>query len=306
MKQHLPNKNPPTPPLKKGGKGGFIFLFLFLLTATQEAQAYERIISFRPNITEILFGLGLGPKVVGVTQFCHYPPEAEKIEKIGGYFNRSLEKILSLKPDLVVLVPDGTTSKTESALRRSGIEVLVVHAESIDDVYASIHAIASKTGIPQKGEALVLSLTKKIKEQSDRIATLPSKKVLVVVQRRPLIVAGQGTFLDDLLKWAHAENTAGSSKLPYPHYSMESAMSRRPDVILDIDSSESENFWERYPSIPAVSHNTVYRLPPDIFVPGTRLPEALALLIQKIHPSTSSGCPLFCKNKIGHGEPVEP
>ena len=101
----------------------------------------------------------------------------------------------------------------------------------------------------------------------------------MVVQRRPLIVAGGGTFLDDLLKKARVENLAGSSKLPYPHYSMESVISHHPDVILDLDISPQDDFWQRYPSL----IDSVERLDPDFFIPGPRLPEALSVLIEKIH-----------------------
>jgi len=136
----------------------FLFCLFWIHPQTAAAKSYQRIISFRPNVTEILFALGLGPKVVGVTEFSHYPPEVEKIEKIGGYFNRSLEKILSLKPDLIILVPDATTAKIESALKRSNIETLTLHADSVEDVYDSIQKIADANDIPEKGKALVTQI----------------------------------------------------------------------------------------------------------------------------------------------------
>jgi len=247
------------------------------------AKDIQRIISFRPNVTEILFALGLGAKVVGVTDFCHYPPEVEKIERIGGYFNRRLEKILSLQPDLVVLVPDATTAKIESALKRSGIATLVLHADSIDDVYDSISKMAEANGIPEKGRSLVAQIQSQMEAKSRSALNLPKTKTLLVIQRHPLITSGDGTFLDRLLTLAGGENIAGSSKLPYPQFSMESVIARAPEVIIDFDASDPGDFWSRYDSIPAVKNQRVRHLTPDLFIPGPRLPEALDLLIENLH-----------------------
>ncbi len=250
---------------------------------TVNAKSYQRIISFRPNVTEILFALGLGDKVVGVTEFTHYPPEAEKIEKIGGYFNRSLEKILSLKPDLIILVPDATTAKIESALRRSRIDMLVLSADSVDDVYDAIQKIADANDIPDKGKALVAQIQSQMEAKSRIVRNLPKKKTLLVIQRRPLITAGGGTFLDQLLTLAGGENIAGSSRLPYPQFSLESVITRAPEVIIDFDTSEPGDFWSRYDAIPAVKNGKVRYLKPDLFIPGPRLPQALDLLIENLH-----------------------
>jgi iron complex transport system substrate-binding protein len=243
------------------------------------AFSYERIVSFRPNVTEILFALGLGPKVVGVTTFCKYPPEARKIEKIGGYFNRSLEKILTLKPDLVVLVPDATTPKIEAALHRSGVEVLVVKADTMPDVERAIRDIGTKTGTSPSAESLIADMNRKRDDLMKYRKDGPKKKALLVIQRRPLIAAGGGTFLDDLLKDAGLENIAGSSSLPYPHFSLETAIARSPDVIIDLDPSDAGDYWSRYPSMKAVKNGAVTKLPPDLFVPGPRIPEALKALV---------------------------
>ncbi len=262
----------------------------FLLLATiaallprAAAGEPQRIISFRPNVTEILFALGLGPKVVGVTDFCRYPPKAEKIEKIGGYFNRRLEKILSLKPDLVILVPDATTAKIESALKRSGIETLVLRADSIEDVYDSIEKIAEAGVVSERGKALIARIRTDMEAKSRAARPLSKKKVLLVIQRRPLITAGGGTFLDRLLVLAGGENIAASSKLPYPQFSMEAVVARAPEVIIDFDASDPGDFWDRHASIPAVKNGAVRRLKPDLFVPSPRLPQALQLLIDEIH-----------------------
>jgi cobalamin transport system substrate-binding protein len=259
-----------------------LFPLVLLIGAPSEALSYDRLVSFRPNVTEILFALGLGDKVVGVTTFCRYPPEAQKIEKIGGYFNRSVEKILSLKPDLVVMVPDATTAKAESALRRSGVEVLTVKADSAQDVEDAIRAIAAKTGTEKAGDSLIAGMHTKRDALVRSVEGLPKRRALLVIQRQPLIAAGGGTFLDSLLKDAGLVNIAGGSSLPYPRFSLETVLVKGPEVIIDLDPSDAGDYWSRYPSIPAVKSGAVVRLPPDLFVPGPRIPDALKALIEKI------------------------
>ena len=101
----------------------------------------------------------------------------------------------------------------------------------------------------------------------------------MVIQRRPLIAAGGGTFLDDLLKDAGLQNIAGASSLPYPHFSLETVIAQAPEVIIDLDPSDAGDYWSRYPSIPAVKNGAVAKLSPDLFVPGPRIPDALQALI---------------------------
>ncbi len=254
------------------------FLFVFLLISFI-ASAYDRIVSTRPNVTEILFALGLGKRVVGVTQFCNYPEAAKKIAKIGGYQNRSFEKILSLRPDLVVIVPDATTSKLETFLQRAGIAVLTVPADSLADIYASIRMIADANDMADAGESLTRKIQEDLKKQHDAIAVQSRKKTMIVLQQHPLIAAGPSTFLGEILTLAGGDNIV-SSKLPYPQLGYEFILERRPDLIVDIDANPegrtSKPFWTG----PTVT------LPPDLFIPGPRVGEALAQLIRALHPQS--------------------
>jgi iron complex transport system substrate-binding protein len=248
-------------------------LFLIFLVLSPAASAYDRIVSTRPNVTEILFSLGLGDRVVGVTQFCRYPEAAQKITKIGGYQNRSFEKILSLRPDLVVIAPDATTAKLEVFLERAGIAILKVPSDSLADIYASIRTIARANEVTEAGEALIRKIQKDLQSQHEAIASLPRKKTMIVLQQHPLIAAGPSTFLGEILNLAGGDNIV-SSKLPYPQLSFEFILERRPDVILDIDSTQtSKPIW----SGPLVT------LAPDLFIPGPRVGEALAQLIRALH-----------------------
>lgn len=255
-------------------------LLLFLLPFS--AEGYERIVSLKPGFTEILFALGLGEKVVGVTDYCKYPPEARKKPKIGGYSNPALEKILELRPDLVGMTPDTTPPKIESAIQRAGIETLVVKTNTLQDIYEAIQTVANRTGVPAKGSELVDTIKVQIHREQKRVPQT-SKKGMIVIQRSPLIVVGSRNFLDDLMKIARIENIAGHSALPYPQYSMEVVLEQRPEVIVDIDPAPAGDFWSRYASLPAVQSGSVFHLPPDLFVPGPRVPETLAVLMETVY-----------------------
>lgn len=255
------------------------FLSFQVVNFPRTLTAYNRIISLKPNLTEILFSLGAGDKIVGDTTYCKHPPEAQKIEKIGGYSNPNLEKILFLKPDLVVMVPDSTSPRLELAIRRAGIETLILKTDSINDIYDTISQLSKKIDSPEKGDRLIQSLKKQI--QSEVSFSCPVKKGIFVVQRNPLIVVGSHTFLSDLLQLASIDNIAGQSKLPYPHLSFDQVLAQRPEIIFDMDPAPATGFWEKYSSLPAVKTKSIIFLTPDLFIPGPRLPEALKQLLCK-------------------------
>ena len=255
------------------------FLFFQALCFSKTLSAYSRIVSLKPNLTEILFALGAGDRMVGVTTYCKHPPEALKISKIGGYSNPSLEKILLLKPDLVVMIPDSTSPQLEISLQKAWIETLVLKTNSLEDVYGSIEKLGERIQKVEKAQKIV-------KEMKEKMLNFPKekfpKKGILVIQRNPLMVVGSGTFLSDLLKLARIENIAGGSKLAYPRFSMEQLIAHSPDVIFDMDTAPDPFFWKKYTSLPAVKNNSVYFLDPDLFVPGPRLPKAL----EKLHEAS--------------------
>ena len=261
-----------------------IFLFLLFLYLSYPAQSFsfERIISLQPSITEILFALDQGKKIVGNTEYCRFPEAAKKIEKIGGYSTPNLEKILSLRPDLVMMTTDDSPPKVEAAIRRAGIDTLVVRATTVQEIYTEIEIISKKLAIEDKGKALVAQMKEKVETSLTEIEPLKNQKVLMIVQRRPLIAVGPRSFLGDLLALAKTKNITEGSLLPYPHIGMETVIAKKPDMIFDLDLSSEDPFWERLTSLPAVQNGRVYHLSPDLFIPGPRITEALSVLVEKI------------------------
>jgi len=265
-----------------------------LLLTILLALAPHRIVSVAPSITEILFALGAGDQVVGDTNYCNYPEAAKTKAKIGGFTTPSIEAILKLAPDLVLM----TNARPDIAqlLRDSGNkDVVVVKPDNIAGIYQSIQTIADKIGASDRGKALIQSIDKDIHQAPASGARTPKPKVLFVVGRTlgkvsDLIVVGNGTYLSELIELAGGANVAADTIGLYPHFSTEELIHRDPDIIVDmgvVDMGNSEKLneaqkrqvqqlWKQYPFLRAVQHDAVYPVSAEYFVtPGPRVGQAV-------------------------------
>lgn len=238
------------------------------------AQAQDRIISLKPNITEILFDLGVGDQVVGVTTFCDDPKAAQKIDKIADYVHLNLEKILLKKPTLIFGSKENSVAREIQFLKDRGIAVYLFAFDRLDSIYTSIVGIAKVLGIEGKGVVLVQSMKSQLAQIKEQAPPYQGVALLMVVGRNPLMVVGGNNMLQDLFSLLGLNNLAGSSKIPYPTYSVEKFLVKRPEVIIDVTmGTESNNaaWYERYPSLPAVQRGRVYFLDIADFRPSPRL-----------------------------------
>jgi iron complex transport system substrate-binding protein len=196
----------------------------------------ERIISLTPNNTEILFALGLGERVVGVTTYCDYPEEVSQKARIGD-LQGNVEEIVALEPDLVVakaVLNEDIVSK----LRKLDVPVLCVDPESIDGVYRSIELIAKVTGTDSNGDKIISEMKAKISDVQQKVAEIPEEerlKVFIEVGNDPLYTAGGDTYVDELVRLAGGINIA-SDITGYQMYSLETVVKCNPDAILAADS----------------------------------------------------------------------
>lgn len=245
----------------------------------------RRIVSLSPGTTEMLFALGLGPRVVGDTTFCDYPPAAKGVAKIGDV-NTSDEKVLALRPDLVVA--DGVANaRAVARLPKLGLAVLAVTPTSLPGVEDSLRVIGARTGAAREAEAVVTEMESK-ENLAARIAardTRPRPRVLIVLQTRPLWTAGRGTFLDDLVTRAGGVN-AGGSVAGYGTFSRERLLASPPDVILgDAGTRAALSADPALRDLAAVRAGRVHALPPDLSSrPGPRLADGLVLVARALHP----------------------
>ncbi|HEX4948203.1 MAG TPA: ABC transporter substrate-binding protein, partial [Blastocatellia bacterium] len=172
-------------------------------------SAPQRIISLAPSITEILFALKLGERVVGVTSYCDFPPEAQAKEKVGDTLKPNLERLIALKPDLVLISTASQLEKITQRLDQFGIPVFVTNPKSVAGVLASIRKIGELTGAEQPAEALTAEMQTRIAAVQRQSANQPAPRVLYILQLSPLITAGKNTFINDLITQAGGHSISG-------------------------------------------------------------------------------------------------
>jgi len=256
----------------------------------------QRIISLSPNITEILFALGADKRIVAVTDFCIYPPEAKMKKKIGGLMNPNIELIVSLKPDLIIML--AANSDLKSKLSSLETKFLTVKNETISDVMESIIVIGKAVGEEKKAEELLKNFEEKLNDVKKLVEKLPKEKVLIVVDKstdslQGMYCAGKGNFIDEMVSIAGGINVLQDSTTPYPIASKEKLIELNPDVILDmaiygerkeVNDKKILESWKSLYSINAVKNNRIYLVDPtSITIPGLRIPENVEHLAKLIH-----------------------
>jgi iron complex transport system substrate-binding protein len=275
-------------------------LIALVLAAAVLPGAPQRIISAVPAVTETLFALGLGDRVVGVTDFCHFPAEARKKPKIGGYLRPSLETIVALRPDLVIAERSPSNLVTQLAgLKISAVEV---DFKTLPDILASFQKIADVAGVPERGLALRNSTNHQLDQIRSRVKASNRPKMMFVVGRTPgtltgIIVVGGASYLSELMGIAGGVNAFADSTAAYPKVTLEEVLARDPDIILDradmgdqsaateAQKSAVINLWRAYPKLKAVKHDrVVFGISDIFFVPGPRIVDAAQAFAKMLHP----------------------
>lgn len=221
----------------------------------------QRIISLAPSITEILFALQLGSRVVGVTDICDYPPEAQRKPKVGDY-QISPEKVVALKPDLVV-AHEVLNGRVIPVLQRLGLRVLQANPNRFEKLYAFIRAIGVATDATREAERLVRTMQGRV-SRVRRQAPARRPKALFLISVEPLWAAGRDTFAHEMMTFAGARNTLAQAISGFKAVSVETVLSGAPELILlagpSADSLLKNPRWQR---TPAVRTRRVYELNPD-------------------------------------------
>lgn len=261
-------------------------------------QIPQRWVSLSPSNTEMVFALSLEDKLVGVTTYCNFPPEAEKKEKVGTITDVNLEKLISLEPDLVLassLNPPELVEKLENL----AFQVLVVEPRNITQVLDDLEKLAQIGGVEKEGHLLRQSLEARIESVTSRVAHLPQAekpRVLHLIWHDPLWTAGKGTFIHQFITLAGGVNVA-SDLTDYATLSVEELLLRNPEIITVVENHGSaENLPYqfittdyRFSSLAAVREGKVFRVDADIVSrPGPRVVEALELFARIIHPELFS------------------
>ncbi len=247
----------------------------------------RRVVSLAPSMTDIVVALGHADRLVGVSKYDD-APEVERVPRVGGFLDPSVEAAVALRPDLVLWLTDGAALPAVSKLAELGIPVLAIPVIGIDDVLHSCRAVGLALGDAAAGERLAASLEAAIARARARAAALPARRVLFIVGREPLVVAGPGSYPDQLLRVVGARNVVGGS-VAWPVFPIEKAAALDPDVVIDAAVNEHGGGGDRALSaIPAVRRGALRRLASDDALrPGPRLARALDTLLAAIHPEAA-------------------
>jgi len=253
---------------------------IFVMANSAFAKSPERIVSLAPSTTEILFAAGLGEKIVGVTNFCDHPEEAKLKPKIGGMSNPSLEKVVSLQPDIVVMTTDGNPREFELKLRSLNIKTFVFESLTIAELPEGIRKMGAALDEREKFNALASEIEQTMNNLKVH-GTAHRKKALFIVWPEPLIVAGQRTAADDAIKLLGGVNIAADALGRYPKYSIEEIFHQSPDIIFvgkGMSGKGSEDMRKitsgllaRLAALPAVKNNRVYFVSDSLFRLGPRI-----------------------------------
>jgi iron complex transport system substrate-binding protein len=255
----------------------------------------RRLVSLAPSITETLYALGLSDELVGDTDYCEYPPEAKKRPHVGSLLNPSLERIVALKPDLVLGSPSANRVETAEQLERLGIPLYGVTATSVDGMLLSIDDLGRVLGCEAAAQRLVSNLRARLEAVENKVAGRARPKVLFVVWYRPLTTAGPHTFISDVIRLAGGSSISDDLKGEWPRLSLEEALRRDPDVILFPRSASFAPDLAGFQRLPgwrefrAVRQHRMYFVSDSIVRPSPRLIDALEEVARLLHPQAGIG-----------------
>ena len=259
----------------------------------------QRIVSLIPATTEMLFAMGAGDRLVGAGNFDRFPPEVDKLPRVGGLIDPDTERILALRPDLVVVY--NTQVDLKSRLDRAGVPYFSYEHRAMPDIMETIRALGSRIGAASEAHRVATDMEQALGEVRRAVAGRPRPRTMLVFGRergtlRGVYASGGYGFLADLLDVAGSDNVFGDIKQQSVQASTEMMLARRPDVIVELrygDDRRAVNveqeleIWKSLPSLPAVRNRRLHLLVGDEFVvPGPRIVSAARRFARALHPES--------------------
>lgn len=254
----------------------------------------KRIVSLAPSITETLFALGLDKEIVGVTMFSDYPEAARSKPRVGSYVSISLEKVVSLNPDLIIGTADGNRKETVEQFERVGLPVYVVNPTSLDDIFEMVLNVGKITGKENVAKKLVHNLRERVNFVVSQTKELKKPRVFCQVGIAPIVTVGKNTLHNKLITLAGGTNVSGEEETKYPRYSIEEIIVRQPDIIIVSSMKRGGDFervrdkWKQWKDIPAVKNDRIHIINTDLVDhPSPRVVDGLEEMVRIIHPEVS-------------------
>ena len=249
----------------------------------------KRVISLAPSLTEMVFDLGAGHLLVGRTARCNEPPEALKIQEIGAYMSPDLERIIALRPDLVLSPETGMRKEVVDRLTEIGIPTFVDNSNTLDEIVHSTDRFGTILGRESDAKTVVQQFQRRRQDVRQRVEHASKPLILFVVGVRPLVLAGGKSFIGSLIREAGGVNVAEDAAVPHPKFSMEEVAKRDPEIIIvlnkDCRDDECFNEWQRHPDLRATKNNQIYQMDADLIArPSPRIMDALEQLASILHP----------------------
>ena len=259
--------------------------------AVRIPQPVLRIVSLAPSLTETIYALGIQDRLAGDTDYCDYPPEAQKKPKVGGALNPSLEEIAALHPDLVLATKGLNRLDTVLALQTLNIPAYATDPHTVDQIISSTLRLADILGVPDTGATLAADLRHRLDDLEQRLINVPPRRVLFVVWDEPLISVGKDTFIADALRHAGALSIVESTQ-SWPQMSLEEVVRQQPDFLVfaeshsptgsvDLDALASRPGWR---GLEAVRHRRFAVVSEAVNRPAPRIVSAIEDLARQLHP----------------------
>ena len=254
-------------------------------------QPVNRIVSLAPSLTETVYALGLQDRLVGDTDYCDYPPDAQKKTKVGGGINPSLEVIAALHPDIVLVTKSFNRLETVHALDSLGISSYATDPHTLEEIIASSKKLSDVLGVPEAGAAVAADMQRRLSDLQKRLGALPPKRVLFVVWTQPLISVGKDTFIADALRRAGAVSIVDAEQA-WPQVSLEEVARLQPDFLI-FSASHADAVYpavEALAALPgwsimdAVSKRRIAVIGEAVNRPAPRIVSAIEDLARQLHP----------------------
>lgn len=245
----------------------------------------ERAVSLAPNLTEIVFAVGAGDKLVGVTTYCNYPEEAKKVQKIGDTMTPNIESIIALKPQIVLVSTASQMENFTKTLDEQGIAYFVTNPNDLEGIYKSIHTIGEIFDRDDAGHATIDNLKKRVADVAAKMQDAARIKAFVQIDKESLYTIGKDSFITDLIFRAGGASVTADLPTAYPKLSKETAFALNPDAIILSESPDNQAPNDAFKNSPAVKNAKVFKINADLLSrPGPRIVDALEQIAQALHP----------------------
>jgi iron complex transport system substrate-binding protein len=239
-------------------------------------EKVERVVSLAPNLTENIFAIGAGDRLVGVTTFCNYPEEAQRIAKVGDTMTPNMETIIALKPQIVFVSTASQIETFTKTLEAQNITVFVTNPKDLNGVLANLNQLADIFGTTERASVLLNELQERILAVDEQVQGRPKIKTFVQISKEPLFTIGQESFLTEIIERAGGVSVTKTVATAYPKISKETALALNPEAIILSESPDNTEPNEVFKNSPAIRNKKVFKINADILSrPSPRIVDAL-------------------------------